>query len=114
MARVKRAEALVIPDPHTIGPGATLAAGPGAMERRGVTGLVVVDDEDRLRGHPHPPRRAAAAPTPLTPVSELMTPRERLVIGGAGDDRARRPPGCCATRGWRSSRWWTRTTAWWA
>ena len=91
VARVKRAEALVIPDPHTVGVGATLAQARERMERHGVSGLVVVDDEDRLRGMLT--RRDVLLQTdPLTPVSELMTPRERLVVGAAGttaDEAAR-------------------------
>ncbi len=80
VARVKRAEALVIPDPHTIGPGARLADAWERMERHGVSGLVVVDDEGRLAGMLT--RRDVLLQTdPLTPVSELMTPRARLVVG---------------------------------
>ena len=91
VARVKRAEALVIPDPHTVGIAATLAQARERMERHGVSGLVVVDDEDRLQGMLT--RRDVLLQTdPLTPVSELMTPRERLVVGTAGttaDEAAR-------------------------
>jgi len=91
VARVKRAEALVIPDPHTVGIAATLAQARERMERHGVSGLVVVDDEDRLQGMLT--RRDVLLQTdPLTPVSELMTPRERLVVGAAGttaDEAAR-------------------------
>jgi IMP dehydrogenase len=91
VARVKRAEALVIPDPHTIGAGARLADALERMDRHGVSGLVVVDPEDRLVGMLT--RRDVMLQTdPLTPVSELMTPRERLVVGGPGttsDEAAR-------------------------
>lgn len=83
VARVKRAEALVIPDPHTIGAGARLADARERMERHGVSGLVVVDPEGRLAGMLT--RRDVLLQTdPLTPVSELMTPRARLVVGGPG------------------------------
>ena len=91
VARVKRAEALVIPDPHTIDAGARLAAALERMDRHGVSGLVVVDAEGRLAGMLT--RRDVMLQTdPLTPVSALMTPRERLVVGGPGttsDEAAR-------------------------
>jgi IMP dehydrogenase len=83
VARVKRAEALVIPDPHTVGPEARLADAQDEMRRRGVTGLVVVGPDGRLAGLLT--RRDVMLQTdPLTPVRELMTPRERLVTGGPG------------------------------
>jgi IMP dehydrogenase len=83
VARGERAEALVIPDPHTIGTGARLAEALEEMERRGVSGLVVVDGAGRLAGMLT--RRDVLLQTdPLTPVRELMTPRERLVVGGPG------------------------------
>lgn len=83
VARVKRAEALVIADPHTIAPDATLADATAAMERLGVTGLVVVDREGRLAGMLT--RRDVLLRTdPGEAVAALMTPRARLVTGGAG------------------------------
>ncbi len=79
VTRVKRAEALVIPDPHTIAPDRTLGEATDAMARLGVTSLVVVDG-DRLAGlltH-----RDVALQTDLRlRVSDLMTPRERLIVG---------------------------------
>jgi IMP dehydrogenase len=78
--RVKRAEALVIADPHTIGPDATLADAQAAMERHGVTSLVVTEPDGRLAGLLT--RRDVMLRTdPATPVRELMTPRERIVAG---------------------------------
>ena len=80
VARVKRAEALVIADPHTVDRGATLGEAQAAMARLGVTGLVVTVDGDRLAGILT--RRDVMLRTdPLIPVAELMTPRERLVTG---------------------------------
>jgi IMP dehydrogenase len=91
VARVKRAEALVIPDPHVVGPDARLADAQEEMRRQGVTGLVVVGRDGRLAGLLT--RRDVMLQTdPLTPVRELMTPRERLVTGGPGtssEDAAR-------------------------
>jgi IMP dehydrogenase len=78
--RVKRAEALVIADPHTIGPDATLADAHAAMERHSVTSLVVIEPDGRLAGLLT--RRDVMLRTdPATPVRDLMTPRERIVAG---------------------------------
>ncbi len=83
VARVKRAEALVIPDPHTISPDRRLSDATEAMARLGVTSLVVVEDDGRLAGLLT--RRDVALQTdPTLPVRELMTPRARLVVGGPG------------------------------
>ena len=82
VAWVKRAEALVIADPHTIGPDATLAAARAEMARRGVTGLVVTEG-GRLRGI-LTRRDVMDEPDPGVSVSEIMTARERLVTGGPG------------------------------
>ena len=91
VVRVKRAEALVIPDPHTIAPGARLSDARAEMERRGVTSLVVVHPGGALAGILT--RRDVMLQTdPLTPVGDLMTPRERLITGGpgtTGDEAAR-------------------------
>jgi IMP dehydrogenase len=81
VARVKRAEALVIPDPHTIAPDATLADAADASQRLGVTSLVVVGPGDRLEGLLT--RRDVMLRTDRAqPVRELMTPRAELVVGG--------------------------------
>ena len=81
VSRVKRAEALVIPDPHTIAPDARLSAATAAMARLGATSLVVVETDGRLAGLLT--RRDVALQTdPNRLVSDLMTPRARLVVGG--------------------------------
>ena len=80
VAWVKRAEALVISDPHTISPDASLGAARAEMERRGVTGLVVTEG-GRLRGI-LTRRDVMDEPDPGVQVTEVMTPRERLVTGG--------------------------------
>ncbi len=91
VVRVKRAEALVIPDPHTIGPAAVLGDALEAISSLGATSLVVVDGAGRLVGILT--RRDVMARTdPQTPVSELMTPRARLITGHpdtTGDEAAR-------------------------
>lgn len=80
VTRVKRAEALVIADPHTIAPEATLADARETAARLGVSSLVVTGPGGRLAGLLT--RRDVLLRTdPLQPVSEIMTPRERLVVG---------------------------------
>jgi len=83
VARVKRAEALVIEDPHTIGPEATAAEAAAEMRRRGVTSLVVVSDGGLLTGM-LTRRDMSLQDDPAAPVGSLMTPRERLVTAPAG------------------------------
>lgn len=79
--RVKRAEALVIVDPHTVGPDALIDDAREIMDRLGPTSLVVVDAAGRLEGMLT--RRDLMAQTDArATVRDLMTPRERLVTGG--------------------------------
>jgi IMP dehydrogenase len=85
VARVKRAEALVIEDPHTIGPDSALSTARAEMDRLGVGGLVVVDEARRALGI-LTRRDTTLRDDPETRVSELMTPRERLVTGSPGID----------------------------
>ena len=81
VARVKRAEALVISDPHTIAPGATLVEAQGVMRRLRVTSLMVTHPDGRLAGV-LTARDVMLRTDPLETVATLMTPRERLVTGG--------------------------------
>jgi len=83
VARVKRAEALVISDPHTIAPGATLVDAQAVMRRRRVTSLMVTHPDGRLAGV-LTARDVMLRTDPLETVGTLMTPRERLVTGGPG------------------------------
>lgn len=83
VARVKRAEALVIDDPHTIRGETTLAVATAEMERLGVSGLVVVDGDGTVEGiltH----RDVILRDDPAIPVRDLMTPRDRLVTAPRG------------------------------
>ncbi len=92
---VKRTQHLVIADPYTIEPGASLSDALALMERRGVGSLVVVDDRHRLLGlltqrdvrFLDDPRRVA-----LLTVAGRMTPRERLTahVGRLSPARAER------------------------
>ncbi len=89
--RVKRAEALVITEPHTIGVDATLADAQRLIRADGASGLVVVNGDGRLAGM-LTARDLVLQTDPGTPVRDLMTPRERLVVGSpdtGADDAAR-------------------------
>jgi len=78
VVRVKRAEALVIDDPHTIDLDATLERAAAEMRRHGVSGLVVVG-RDRVVAGILTRRDMLLREDPSTPVRDIMTPRERLV-----------------------------------
>jgi IMP dehydrogenase len=83
VARVKRAEALIIEDPHSVGPDADLGTVAAEAARHGVTGLLVASPDERLLGIVTR-RDMATRSDPSTPVTEIMTPRSRLVVGGPG------------------------------
>jgi IMP dehydrogenase len=91
VARVKRAEALVISDPHTIGPSATLVEAQAAMRGLRVTSLMVTHPDGRLAGV-LTARDVMLRTDPLETVGRLMTSRERLVTGdpGTGTEEAAR------------------------
>ena len=82
VARVKRFRTRVISDPHTIAPGATLAQARAEAERLGVSGPLVVDDDDRLVGILT--TRDVRAGDGADAVSGHMTPHERLITGPPG------------------------------
>ena len=82
VARVKRFRTRVISDPHTIAPGATLAQARAEAERLGVSGLLVVDDDDHLVGILT--TRDVRAGDGGDAVSGHMTPHERLITGPPG------------------------------
>lgn len=82
--KVKRSENIIIDNPQTIGPDVKLSDLVNIMEARGVSGFPVLDAERHLLGiitrrdigHPdHPPE---------TKVSDVMTPRVRVVTGSPG------------------------------
>ncbi|HJZ60682.1 MAG TPA: IMP dehydrogenase [Miltoncostaeaceae bacterium] len=81
--RVKRAEALMIEDPFTIGPDEPLSDALAVMAARGVSGLVVVDADNRPVGI-LTRRDTRLREDHSVPVRELMTPRERLVTAPVG------------------------------
>ncbi|MEQ9336590.1 MAG: IMP dehydrogenase, partial [Miltoncostaeaceae bacterium] len=81
--RVKRAEALVIEDARAVGPDTPAQAAGEIMRVEAVSGLVVVDDEHRVVGILTARDMRAHVDAGQT-VADLMTPRERLVVGPAG------------------------------
>jgi IMP dehydrogenase len=80
VARVKRAEALVIEDPHTTSPDDALDRARSMMRELGVSGLVVVSGDGQVAGI-LTRRDVAAVADPSARVSDAMTPRDRLVVG---------------------------------
>lgn len=85
VTRTKRAEALVIDDPFSIPPDLPLADAMEAMRQHGASGLVVIDGDRRPVGMVT--RRDMLLRDDLTiPVSEVMSPRERLIVAPVGID----------------------------
>jgi IMP dehydrogenase len=78
VARVKRAESYIVEAPITIEPQATIGQAREVMADAGIGGLVVVDPETRILGM-LTRRDLLFAPDAQEPVSEVMTPRERLI-----------------------------------
>jgi IMP dehydrogenase len=76
--RVKRSESLVVEDPLTISPDASLEQARQHMAEAGVGGLVVVDDKNHLLGI-LTNRDILLAPQNDVTLSQVMTPLERLV-----------------------------------
>lgn len=85
VARVKRAEALVIEDPFTIPPDLTLGDALREMEERGASGLVVIDVERRPIGI-LTRRDTLLRDNATILVREIMTPAERLIVAPQGVD----------------------------
>jgi IMP dehydrogenase len=82
--RVKRSESIIVESPLTISPEASLEQARQRMAEVDVGGLVVVDGENHLLGMvTH--RDVLLAPHGDVPLSQVMTPRERLVIA-SGDE----------------------------
>lgn len=78
--RVKRAEAFVIERPYTISPNTTVAEVKQLMRETGVSGFLVVDDQNRLLGIVSR-RDVRFVEREDRPVSEVMTPQAKLVVG---------------------------------
>ncbi|MEN4012959.1 MAG: IMP dehydrogenase [Chloroflexota bacterium] len=82
--RVKRAESLVVLNPLTISPQASVCQARQIMSAEDVGGLVVVDEVSRLVGLVTS-RDVLLAPNADEAVETVMTPLERLVIAKAGE-----------------------------
>lgn len=80
VARVKRSENSVIQSPHTVRPETVLGELTRLMHEKGVSGFPVVDPDGRLVGMVTS-RDMWYIENEKTPVSEMMTPRERLITG---------------------------------
>jgi len=76
--KVKRAENIVIRDPYSISPDATVGEARRLMEEKGVSGLLVVGEDGRLKGIVT--SRDILFQGDDVPVREVMTPRERMVV----------------------------------
>jgi IMP dehydrogenase len=85
VARVKRAEALVIEDPFTIAPDVSLAEAMSRMRSTGASGLVVIDEERRPVGI-LTRRDTLLREDPSIAVARVMTPEDRLVVAPVGID----------------------------
>lgn len=80
--RVKRAESLIIAKPFAIGPDETVEKARNLMERRDVSGLVVLDEQGKLVGLVSA-RDVRFVRNPDLFVHDVMTPRHRLVTAPA-------------------------------
>lgn len=83
IARVKRAESFIVEDPMLIAPNDSVAVARSLMAANGIGGLVVVDRTGDTSGRPLlaglvTTRDVLFAPDGA-PVSQVMTPRERLI-----------------------------------
>ncbi len=80
VARVKRSENMVIHQPLTVKPGTTVGEIHALMNEKGVSGFPVVDESGLLLGMVTS-RDLWYVSNDETPVSDVMTPRERLATG---------------------------------
>ncbi|PUA31876.1 MAG: IMP dehydrogenase [Candidatus Terraquivivens tikiterensis] len=77
--RVKRAENIIIERPYTLPLKSTVGRARALMEEYGVGGLLVVDEDGKLRGLVTK-RDILFEENNDRPITEVMTPRERLVV----------------------------------
>jgi IMP dehydrogenase len=80
--KVKRAESVIIEEPYTIWPNATMADAKRLMQEKGVSGLLVVDANKKLLGI-LTARDLLFEDNDLNRVSELMTPMKSLHTASA-------------------------------
>ncbi len=81
--RVKRSEAYVIEDPYRITKNVTIGDARNLMSHSSVSGLLVVDDSNRLLGILSD-RDIRFYKDDKDPVSKAMTPRSKLIVGKPG------------------------------
>jgi IMP dehydrogenase len=82
--RVKRAQGFIVEAPYAIPLSASIEDARRMMERHGVGGLVVLDDETGKLAGLITRRDLALAPESLSTVKQAMTPRERLITAPPG------------------------------
>ena len=83
--RVKRAEAYIIDKPYSIGKDAKISEVRELMDRSDVSGLLVIDESNRLLGILSD-RDIRFVNDENEPVSKFMTHRNRLIVGSPGMD----------------------------
>ena len=88
--QVKRAQGAIVEQPYTMLPSQTLAEARHLMSEQDVSGVLVVDDREHLVGI-LTARDIRFATELSQPISELMTPQERLITApyGIETERAR-------------------------
>ncbi len=84
VARVKRAESLMVEHPVEIEPTASVAQARQKMADLEVGGLMVTSPDGILMGMVTN-RDVLLAPSGESPISSVMTQRERLIVSGAGE-----------------------------
>jgi IMP dehydrogenase len=82
--RVKRAESFIVEQPETIHASASIQEARSRMKGSGIGGLIVVDVAGRLEGI-LTARDLLLAPDTVQTVSQVMTPKERLVVARQGE-----------------------------
>ncbi len=83
--RVKRSESAIIFEPYTLPPYAKLADALQLKRAKGVSGIPIVDEHGTLEGI-ITDRDMRFESDPETPVTKLMTPRDRLVTAPVNTD----------------------------
>ncbi|MFT4640425.1 MAG: IMP dehydrogenase [Verrucomicrobiales bacterium] len=85
VSRVKRSENAVIHDPQTVHADLPMHELRRVMERHGVSGFPVIDDEGHLKGMVTSRDMWNVSDESIT-VAEIMTPQERLITGESNTD----------------------------
>src|SRR5262245_61644486 len=83
VARVKRAEGLMVEHPHSLPLSATVQEARARLAEHQIGGLVVLGQDDELLGLVST-RDLMFERDPQRPIAEVMTPRDKLVTVGAG------------------------------